>query len=93
MQVSFKKNISSEKGIFLTLEAVDQISNTLAGTKLRLMFFIVINHHAETKKKLNLQNNMKNSGLSVRINDTFEQASVGINLTMVLQMSTQTCKI
>lgn len=45
-----QKHINSEKGIFLTLEAVDQICNTLAGTKLRLMFLIIINHHAEKQK-------------------------------------------
>lgn len=81
-----QKHFNSVKGIFLTLEAANHIYNTPAGTKLRLMLLIIVNYHADRHKNiLNLRNNVKNfmspSTLSVRANNTFEQVSVGLNLT------------
>lgn len=72
--------------MFLTLEAADHIYNTPAGTKLRLMLFIIANYGADRDRNiLNLQNNVKKWTfpliLSVRANNTFEHTSVELNFT------------
>jgi len=55
-----QNHFNSVKGIVLTLEAADHIYNKSAGTKLRLVFLIIVNYHADRDKNiLNLQKNVK----------------------------------
>lgn len=55
-----QNHFNSVEGMFLTLEAADHIYNTPAGTKLRLMLFIIANYGADRDRNiLNLQNNVK----------------------------------